>query len=443
MHRLVPVVVTLLALGSSAPTAAGQVTTPVGSPAAVTCTAPPLASNPPVRRSTPGGEETEPATTVASDAEAALPPRTPPPGTPAGTALLEHIHGVEENIANCFNAGDSLAFTALFTPKALLAESGLSDPRATPAHSASYLILREQLLSVTDAQTHDDGRVSADVVFAFEGEQMRARDIFVEMDGWLLLDEVIELPLESATPTPAPLDETTLQNLTILGFAPGNPPGIIQLGSLGATIAMHPGDTRALVLGVLDYEVCGGIGFRCFVPVPAPATWSVAPTAGSRIDAADGLLTIDPATASGSVFTVRAEVEGGRHVVEKQVYVYTPEANPLVGFWQEVAQLSCDTGAEVAPALPIEELVFGSDGTFTVTWTPFESYVDYWGTYSFDLSQGTLELTVTGGNTIPPDVDGHGQFMVDASGRLILTDLWLGASRQESGPPNCGHRFAG
>ena len=79
----------------------------------------------------------------------------------------------EENLARCFNAGDALAFIALFTPKALLSELGMSDPQATPAHYASYLILREQILSVSDAQTHADGRVSAEVVFAFEGQRMR------------------------------------------------------------------------------------------------------------------------------------------------------------------------------------------------------------------------------------------------------------------------------
>jgi hypothetical protein len=44
---------------------------------------------------------------------------------------------------------------------------------------------------------------------------------------------------------------------------------------------------------------------------------------------------------------------------------------------------------------------------------------------------------------IGSDFDGHGRFMVDASGRLILPELWLGASRQESGPLNCGHHFVG
>ena len=48
---------------------------------------------------------------------------------------------------------------------------------------------------------------------------------------------------------------------------------------------------------------------------------------------------------------VRAEVEGGRHVVETRVKIFTPESNPLTGYWREAAQLTCDSGAEVDPAI--------------------------------------------------------------------------------------------
>jgi hypothetical protein len=185
MRRLVPIVVVILMLGWSPPTAAGQATSPVGSPAAATCQSPPLASDTqPTTQGTPGAEETRTVAEAAIGDEAPLPQRTPPAGTPAGTAELDRIRMAEETLARCFNAGDFLAFTALFTPKALLAELGISDPQATPVHSASRLILREQILSVTDAQTYADDRVSAEVVFAFEGERIRTRDIFVEQDGW-------------------------------------------------------------------------------------------------------------------------------------------------------------------------------------------------------------------------------------------------------------------
>jgi hypothetical protein len=438
MHRLVLGVIALFTLGSGAPTAAGQNMTPVGSPVAVTCLAPSVASETPLTdHATPGVKETG-TTADAPGSEAPLPQRTPPTGTPAGTALLERIRVAEETLARCFNAGDFLAFTGLLTPKTLLTELGLSDPQATPAHSASLLILREVLVSVSDAQTHVDGRVSADVVFAFEGLEMRARDIFVEQDGWLLLDEIIELPLETApTATPVPLDAAMVEALTIMGFPPGDEPSIVMTEGVG--IPLRPGGTTDLVLGVFDYEVCG-TGFRCFVPVAANATWSLTPANGADIDPTTGILNIDPGTPSGSVFTVRADVESGRHVVEIQVHIYTPEANPLIGSWREAAQLACDTRAEVVREEAIEELIFFADGTFSVTWFPFESYKDYWGTYTFDLAQGTLELTVTGGNTIPPDVDGQGRFALDATG-LVLSDVWLGTPSMESGPVHCGHRF--
>ena len=245
---------------------------------------------------------------------------------------------------------------------------------------------------------------------------MRTRDIFVDQNGWLLVDEMIELGLEPATTaTPAPLDEAMLQALAIIGFAPEDEPGIVSVDAIGDAIAMQPGDTTKLVLGVFDYEVCG-TGFRCFVPVAAAATWSVTPADGARIDPATGILSIDSSTPSGSVFTARAEIEGGHHVVETQVK--TSRQRPIH---------SSGTGGggatglrertEVAPALAIRELIFDPDGSFAVTWVPFESYKDYWGTYTFDLSQGTLELTVTGGNTIPPDVDGEGRFASGWDGR--------------------------
>jgi hypothetical protein len=441
MHRLVLGIVAIATLGAVAPTAAGQDMTPVGSPVAVTCLTPSVASETPsADHATPGVEKTG-TSTDASDTEAPLPQRTPPPGTPAGMAVQDRIRMAEETLARCFNAGDFLAFTALFTPKAMLSELGISDPEATPVHNASYLILREQILSVTNAQTHADGRVSAEVVFAFEGQRMRTRDIFIEQDGWLLVDEVIELGLEPAKPvTPVPLDEATLQALAITGFGPESEPGIVSVEALGDAIDMQPGDTTKLVLGVFDYEICG-TGFRCFVPVAANVIWSVTPTDGARIDSSTGILNIDSTTSSGSVFTVQAEIEGGRHIVESRVKTFTPETNPLIGYWREVAQLSCDSGAEIAPAMAIAELIFDPDGSFAVTWVPFESYKDYWGTYTFDLSQGTLELTITGGNTIPEDVDGEGRFARDATGALILTDLWLGTPSLERGPPNCGHRF--
>jgi hypothetical protein len=254
--------------------------------------------------------------------------------------------------------------------------------------------------------------------------------------AWPILDD-LDGPTEDPTPTvpptvppptppPSSVDDETIDRLTVSGLLPG------EAGQ------MRPGQSFTLVLGVV--ECC-----YFFEPVPVRATWSVSPTEGADVDPVTGVLTIDPTTPSGTVFTVTADVEDGRRLVTVEVYVYTPEANPLVGFWQEAAQLACDTGAEFVPEVPIGELVFEADGTFSVTWVPFEIYKDYWGTYVFDLAQATLELTVDGGNHVPSDLDLSGSFRFDDQGRLLLTDIWLGepGSAAAAGERACGHRFVG
>jgi hypothetical protein len=217
------------------------------------------------------------------------------------------------------------------------------------------------------------------------------------------------------------LDEGTLQDLRL---------------SFDQNVQMQPGETHAFSLGVV--ECC-----YIFEPVEASATWSVEPAEGASIDPGTGVFTVDPDTPAGSVFTVSADVENGRRVVSIEVYVFTPEANPFVGHWGEEAQFACDTGEEVPPEEPIRELAFRAEGTFSVTWMPFEIYRDYWGTYEYDLVEGTLDLVVNGGNYVPDDVDGSGSFSFDEQGRLILRDIWLGSPYGGTDPANCGHRFIG
>jgi hypothetical protein len=145
------------------------------------------------------------------------------------------------------------------------------------------------------------------------------------------------------------------------------------------------------------------------------------------------------------VIQVTADVEHGRRRITHPVYVYTPESNPLVGYWREQSQVDCSSGASVVPDDLIHELRFHADGRFSVTWYPFELYVDYWGTYTFDVSRGAIELTVEHGNHVPVNLDLTGAFHVGADGSLTLSDTWLGEYRaypqRPPGPPNCGHVF--
>jgi hypothetical protein len=227
------------------------------------------------------------------------------------------------------------------------------------------------------------------------------------------------LPFGLGTGCRSALDEETLNRLSLV---------------MGNTLAMQPGGTWEFSPGVV--ECC-----YVFELVDTCATWSVSPTDGATIDAETGVFTVDPATPSGKVFTVTADVEKGRRLVSAKVYVYTLEANPLFGVWREEAQFSCETDEVVVPEERIGELSFGADGEFSVTWYPFEIYKDYWGTYTFDLNQGTLDLTGAEGNYVPEDVDGNGSWSIDEEGRLVLKDMWLGTPGGGQGVVNCGHRF--
>jgi hypothetical protein len=205
--------------------------------------------------------------------------------------------------------------------------------------------------------------------------------------------------------------------------------------SMEPTLAMQPGDERTVQLGVVD--CC-----YFFEPVAACATWSVSPDEHASIDPVTGQLSVDEAAQHGDVFTVTADVEGGRALVSIDVHVYTDEANPLFGFWREAALVDCESGGELPYSDLIQELAFRADGTFQVTWTPFEVYVDYWGNYTYDLDGYTISLQVTGGNYVPDDVGTEGTFLLDRGGGLRFDDLWLGTASGSTADPACGHVFA-
>lgn len=102
--------------------------------------------------------------------------------------------------------------------------------------------------------------------------------------------------------------------------------------------------------------------------------------------------------------------------------------NPLVGYWRQADSDNCARRGRV------EELIFQADGKFKVTWTPFESYVDYWGTYTFDPASGRLDLSVEDGNYVPGDV---------TSGPLVLAgDTFTLAEPMSFGTSPLGQRCA-
>lgn len=210
--------------------------------------------------------------------------------------------------------------------------------------------------------------------------------------------------------------------------------GKLAFDAFGNAIAAQPGDVIPLALGLL--ECC-----TTLEPVEVCASYSLEPAEGATYDAAAGTLTISADTPTGTTFVLSADVEDGRATVTAQISVYTPEANPLVGVFHEIGQIPCKgNDAEIPPEPVLNELWFHSDGTFSATWEPFETYFDYWGTYTHDVASGALDLKVDGGNYVPPDVDGAGSFRFDGE-QLVLEDIWLGSAQAFTGKPACGHRL--
>ena len=188
---------------------------------------------------------------------------------------------------------------------------------------------------------------------------------------------------------------------------------------------MRPGQSSKYIVAI--EECCVFV-----VEVDAQVKWSATPATGATIDPVTGLFSVGAETPAGSTFTITADIEKGQFAPAAEVHVFTPEANPLVGSWSEEKPGN------------VRELIFRADQSFAVTWTPFEAYKDYWGTYTFELDTESIGLTITGGNRMPVEFDGTGSFFFDGNDRVTLKDVCLGSYSEVSNAPvsNCGHRFA-
>lgn len=140
-------------------------------------------------------------------------------------------------------------------------------------------------------------------------------------------------------------------------------------------------------------------------------------------DGAVQLALTETATPGGS-FELQARY-GSKARMRDAVYVYDKARWPLEGIWSQPRDL-CVNGR-------IGELEL-SRGGFSVTWQPFESYKDYWGSYTFErdegeTAQGTLTLKTTGGNYLPFGKTDHSLKVKVEDDMLTMVDGNFGSNR--------------
>ncbi|MCP4716507.1 MAG: hypothetical protein GY868_15410 [Deltaproteobacteria bacterium] len=174
------------------------------------------------------------------------------------------------------------------------------------------------------------------------------------------------------------------------------------------------------------------------VPVNACADWSVSGGSGLVQIDENGLLTVSSVATDGMTFTVTADIEEGRRVLTQEYTVYTLEARPWVGSWQEVMQFDCADGAEVLPEQAIQYMNIQADGELSFVWESFEVYIDY--AAAFNSALGSLNMSILYGNYEPEDFEGSGSFSMPDSNTLEMYDIWLGTPMGGT-EQNCGHRF--
>lgn len=158
------------------------------------------------------------------------------------------------------------------------------------------------------------------------------------------------------------------------------------------------------------------------VPVACLKRWTVSDPAIATLSADNTRLTIAEDASPGAKASLSAEIDG--KTVTVAFTVIARKAVVLTGYWSEVGDASC-----LASDPPLRELRFLPDGRFEATWTPFERYVDYWGTYDFNPATGAITFTPTGGNRVPTDADLVGRAAVGPDGLLRFSDIFFGTAQ--------------
>lgn len=193
---------------------------------------------------------------------------------------------------------------------------------------------------------------------------------------------------------------------------------------------VRPGDTIGFQVGAQT----GAFGFKEF-PKDCLSGWQAAPSALGSFDAKTARLNISDTAPAGSQITV--SVMFFDEAIKRTIRITGRDEVVLTG------RRSQKEGPDCPGATHVGEIDFKDDGRFGVTFQPFESYVDYWGTYSFDSATGALTMKTDGGNFVPAGLDLDGKAWLEPNGLLHLDGFNLGGrSGQYPVPPMSGEKPA-
>ena len=88
------------------------------------------------------------------------------------------------------------------------------------------------------------------------------------------------------------------------------------------------------------------------------------------------------------------------------------------GYWKEVTPDEEN----------IKELHLHTKG-ISITYMPFETYKDYWGTYSLTDDRNQIQIVIEGGNTLPGFDEATGNFVEERSNEIRITGIRLDSRR--------------
>jgi hypothetical protein len=175
------------------------------------------------------------------------------------------------------------------------------------------------------------------------------------------------------------------------------------------------------------------------LPLDCTKDWSLSNSSLATLSEDRKSLRIADRATPGATLTITYRVGLSARLVRASMSIVAKDAFVLTGRRSQKAVEGC-------PGLdPIGELEFTADGHFAVTWQPFETYHDYWGTYRLDPGTGALSMTVDGGNNIPAGLDLEGKVRITPDGALVLEDMYLGQPSGRDGfppaPAACRYTF--